>query len=294
MNLALVDQRLQLLWHKACSVVATTRRRFVYSCRHFLNENFAAAVPSGRVRSLIPMKYNLPYIKIGAVALHAVLFCLITSSPPVSQPVDTPTDSPDPAEVAILEELVEWVDDDRTATTQLATTPLAETIRQRPHSFELFRNYHADTDRREQLHAFPYGKAIARVAERHGVDGLLLAAIVEVESGFNPEAVSVQGAVGLMQVLPSTAGAESCALVEPSTNLDIGAGYLSRLLRLYEGDLQLALAAYNAGPGAVRKFGGVPPYRETQRYVEKVLGIYIDHHRTRWQDADRGELLALL
>lgn len=241
------------------------------------------------------MKYDLPYLRIGAVAFHAILFCLITTAPPPAlQPATDTSESPDPAEVAILEELVEWVGDTPEDSRSPMPISLAETIRQRPQSFELFRNYHAATERRAQLHTLPFGETIARVAERHTVDGLLLAAIVEVESSFDPEAVSHQGAVGLMQVLPSTAGIESCALVDPTTNLDVGARYLSRLLRLYDGDLQLALAAYNAGPGAVRKFGGVPPYRETKRYVEKVLGIYVDHHRTRWQDAGGGELLALL
>jgi soluble lytic murein transglycosylase-like protein len=112
-------------------------------------------------------------------------------------------------------------------------------------------------------------------AERYGVDGLLLAAIVRHESSFDPEIVSPKGAVGLMQLLPSTGrayGAED--LFNPGVNLDAGSRYLSHLLALYDGDLELALAAYNAGPTAVARYGGIPPYRETRQYVRRVKAEY--------------------
>jgi soluble lytic murein transglycosylase-like protein len=129
--------------------------------------------------------------------------------------------------------------------------------------------------KRGVLHSLPYGKTLVAAAERHGVDGLLLAAIVRHESSFDPEIVSPKGAVGLMQLLPSTGrayGAED--LFNPGVNLDAGSRYLSHLLALYDGDLELALAAYNAGPTAVARYGGIPPYRETRQYVRRVKAEY--------------------
>jgi soluble lytic murein transglycosylase-like protein len=119
-------------------------------------------------------------------------------------------------------------------------------------------------------------------AERHRVDGLLVAAIVEAESGFVPTRVSPRGAVGLMQVLPSTAGEYGDAkdLLDPRTNLDVGSRYLGRLIEDFDGDVELAVAAYNAGPGAVERYGGVPPYAETKDYVKRVLTLYDAHHQT--------------
>jgi soluble lytic murein transglycosylase-like protein len=125
-------------------------------------------------------------------------------------------------------------------------------------------------------------------AERHRVDGLLVAAIVEAESGFVPDRVSPKGAVGLMQVLPSTAGeyGEDKDLLDPRTNLDVGSRYLGRLIKNFGGDLELAVAAYNAGPGAVERYGGVPPYTETKDYVRKVLTLYDEHHQTAGAERD--------
>jgi len=111
-----------------------------------------------------------------------------------------------------------------------------------------------------------------------------VAAIVEAESGFNPGRVSPRGAVGLMQVLPSTAGGLGAAgdkdLHDPRVNLDVGSRYLGRLIEDYSGDLELVLAAYNAGPGAVERYRGVPPYPETQEYVRRVLTLYDEHNQT--------------
>jgi hypothetical protein len=115
----------------------------------------------------------------------------------------------------------------------------------------------------------------AAVARRHGLDPDLVAAVVSVESGFRPEAVSPRGAQGLMQLMPKTAaslGVEDA--FDAEQNLDGGARHLGQLLTLYGGDLVRALAAYNAGEGAVARHGGVPPYRETRAYVKKVLERY--------------------
>jgi soluble lytic murein transglycosylase-like protein len=119
-------------------------------------------------------------------------------------------------------------------------------------------------------------RAVASAAaRRHGLDPELVMAVVSVESGFRPEAVSAKGAQGLMQLMPRTA--ESLGVVDafdPAQNLDGGARHLGQLLTLYGGDLAKALAAYNAGEGAVDRHGGVPPYRETRAYVKKVLERY--------------------
>jgi len=112
-----------------------------------------------------------------------------------------------------------------------------------------------------------------QVAERYGVPVALVQAVVQSESGGRADAVSSKGALGLMQVLPGKFGAGQDPF-SPSTNLEVGTGYLASLLREYKGNVTLALAAYNAGPGAVSKYRGVPPYPETQAYVREVLALY--------------------
>jgi soluble lytic murein transglycosylase-like protein len=117
----------------------------------------------------------------------------------------------------------------------------------------------------------------AAAAHRHGLDPALVSAVVAVESGFEPQAVSPKGAQGLMQLMPRTAREMGVAdPFDPAANLDGGSRYLSSLVARYDGDLTRALAAYNAGMGAVARHGGVPPYAETRRYVRKVLGRYQD------------------
>lgn len=122
---------------------------------------------------------------------------------------------------------------------------------------------------------------IAQVAAEHGVDARLLHAIVSVESAYNPQARSHAGALGLMQVIPATGkrfGADD--LFDPLQNLRAGTAYLVWLNNRFGGDLELMLAAYNAGEGAVQRHGNrVPPYRETQHYVQKVIVLYLRHSR---------------
>ena len=113
------------------------------------------------------------------------------------------------------------------------------------------------------------------VAARHGLDSRLVAAVIWVESSGDPNAVSKKGAQGLMQLMPATArelGVRN--VLDPGQNVDGGSHYLRRMLDEHDGDLSLALAAYNAGPDAVRRYGGVPPYRETRDYVGRVLKVY--------------------
>jgi len=131
----------------------------------------------------------------------------------------------------------------------------------------------------EEIGSAPPGadvRALAiAAARRHGIDPALVLAVVSVESAFQPQAVSPKGAVGLMQLMPRTANALGVEdALDPAQNLDGGARYLGSLLTLYRGDLTRALAAYNAGEGAVARHGGVPPYRETRTYVRKVLDRY--------------------
>jgi soluble lytic murein transglycosylase-like protein len=108
-------------------------------------------------------------------------------------------------------------------------------------------------------------------AEEASLDPALVAAVAAVESGFNPRAVSPAGAVGVMQLMPGTAAELGVSdPFDPAQNVRAGARYLRNLLDRF-GKLELALAAYNAGPGAVERYGGIPPYRETVEYVKKVL-----------------------
>lgn len=112
---------------------------------------------------------------------------------------------------------------------------------------------------------------IEQAAGEEGVDPALVAAMIAQESGGDPEAVSHAGARGLMQLMPSTARMLGVADVfDPGQNVSGGVRYISRLLERFGGDEELALAAYNAGPGTVDRYGGVPPYRETEQYLKKV------------------------
>jgi soluble lytic murein transglycosylase-like protein len=120
----------------------------------------------------------------------------------------------------------------------------------------------------------------AAAARRHGIDPDLVLAVVGVESAFQPEAVSPKGARGLMQLMPQTAASLGVRdALDPAENLDAGVRHLGSLLTLYGGDVTRALAAYNAGQGAVARHGGVPPFRETRAYVRKVLERYEETRR---------------
>jgi soluble lytic murein transglycosylase-like protein len=130
--------------------------------------------------------------------------------------------------------------------------------------------------------SIPFQTEITAAAKKYGVDPALLAGLVKQESNFNPNAHSGVGAKGLTQLMDSTArGLGVKDPFDPAQSLDGGAKFLSGLLKQFHGDQSLALAAYNAGPGAVQKYGGIPPYQETQRYVPQVLG-YAAQFRRIW------------
>ena len=116
---------------------------------------------------------------------------------------------------------------------------------------------------------------IEKYAEKNGLDSDFVKAVVKQESGFNPNATSHCGAMGLMQLMPSTA--ESLGVTnayDAEQNIQGGTKYLKGLMDRFDNNKSLALAAYNAGPNAVKKYGGIPPYAETQNYVKKVLSNY--------------------
>ncbi|MEA2478323.1 MAG: hypothetical protein QOJ07_245 [Thermoleophilaceae bacterium] len=128
--------------------------------------------------------------------------------------------------------------------------------------------------------ATPYAAEIDGAASKYGVDPALLRGLIRQESNFNPKAGSPAGAQGLCQLMPGTARALGCTNTwDPAQNIDAGARYLKQQLDRFGGDVPKALAAYNAGPGAVQRYGGVPPYAETQNYVRRVQAYAEEYRR---------------
>jgi soluble lytic murein transglycosylase-like protein len=134
--------------------------------------------------------------------------------------------------------------------------------------------------------ALTYESLIQAAAIKHGLSPMLIAAVTRVESDFDPRDLSNKGARGLMQVMPETGarfGITPDRLFDPAPNIAAGSAYLAWLLDRYRGDLDLALAGYNAGEGAVDQYGGIPPYRETRDYVKRVRAVL-----ARMETKERG------
>jgi len=120
---------------------------------------------------------------------------------------------------------------------------------------------------------------IKHYAAKFSLDPALVKAVIRVESDFNPRALSHKGAAGLMQLIPETASdLDVSNPFDPTQSIRGGSSYLRKMLNRFDGNLDLALAAYNAGPTTVQRYGGVPPYEETQRYIKKVRH-YLNHYR---------------
>lgn len=236
---------------------------------------------------------RVPFTVLATMMFLAISF----NSTPSDTAIPDPFRLPDsPPESQALQDLAKWVVQSRPQSgiksgrfQAITAGDLEAALAKAPSRLEAFPEEGAEAARREVLVRLPYGSQIWRTARKHDVDGLLVAAIVEAESGFTPDAVSPRGAVGLMQLLPSTGALYGAPeLLGVSTNLEAGTRYLSWLLQEYDGDLERALAAYNAGPAAVARYDGVPPFRETRQYVRKVLAIYREHSETVWKRAGWG------
>lgn len=140
---------------------------------------------------------------------------------------------------------------------------------------------------RERVHIDPridvaqYDAIISSAARKYNIDRNLIQAVIKAESNFNPKAVSPVGARGLMQLMPATAASLNVSnSFHPESNIEGGVRYLRYLMNLFPGDLKIALAAYNAGEGAVMRYGNrIPPFKETQTYVKRVLALYDAYKR---------------
>ncbi len=227
------------------------------------------------------LQFRAPLTFLAAILFLALSFASTPSDPAPSDPHMTPA----PAETREIEQFLAAgagsSHDGRFHAFQPADLTLATSSVQEPRRLSLLDPEPDLEARRRFLRKMPYGTAIALAAERHHVDGLLLAAIVEVESDFSAHAVSSQGALGLMQVIPDVAQDYGVKgdLLDPYVNVDVGSRYVGGLIKDYKGDLERALAAYNAGPGVVDRYKGIPPYAETRGFVRDVLAQYAAYNR---------------
>lgn len=208
------------------------------------------------------------------------LVILVALVPKASDPSvpERPLQAPDPRAVAAEQALSNWMSSGdplvRPAFLGLADRPNGL----EPGQFHLFAQPVPRANGGRSLlrdRRRPFGDQIARTAERYRLDRELLAALVEAESGFDASVVSSAGAKGLMQIMPETLADYGVRdPFDPVTNLDAGARYFRSLLQQFGGNVEMALAAYNAGPGVVERYRAVPPYRETRAFVRRVLALY--------------------
>ena len=229
--------------------------------------------------------------RVGACLLGCLaMFPFASTSLDTDDTIDLSSNPIHPAEVRLYDELAVWVGEPSVDPFPQDQN-LTDSVSQRQASFDIFRSAAGVSVRNELARERPFGALITNVARTEGLDPLLLVAMIEVESSYDPQAVSSQGALGLMQVMPATA--EEFGVEHPIDpirgSLTAGARYLRWLQEYFEGDLTIALAAYNAGPGAVQRYEGIPPYRETVLYVERVLEKYLALTRTAWESEEQLE-----
>ena len=154
---------------------------------------------------------------------------------------------------------------------------------------EILLNY-LNGDRSDETLSSAIEAAIKTTSNKYGVDENLIRAVIKAESGYNPNAVSHAGAAGLMQLMPSTANSLGVAdIYNVYQNIEGGTKFLSDMLEKFSGDESLALAAYNAGPGNVAKFGGIPPFEETQNHIPKVLSYKEQYMLEQYKQAGGGK-----
>ncbi|RLE00617.1 MAG: hypothetical protein DRI99_08525 [Candidatus Aminicenantes bacterium] len=134
----------------------------------------------------------------------------------------------------------------------------------------IFPCWSAGTNFRQEIN-----RIVEEIAHKYSLEPTLIHSIIKIESNYDPWAISPKGAIGLMQLMPTTAAQYGVRdIFDPRENIEGGVRYLKDLIRLYQGRTDLVLAAYNAGQEAVKKFGGIPPYPETIKYIEKVKASY--------------------
>lgn len=233
---------------------------------------------------------RVPFTVSATMLFLTIAFNSTPSDTAIPDPYRIP--NPPPQDQA-LRDLAKWVVQSRGDRPPTVTPgDLDAALTGKPRRLGLLSPEAGEAARREQLAGVPYGPEIWKIAQRRGVDSLLVASIVQVESRFARNALSPRGAVGLMQVLPSTGELYGVAdlenLNDPHVNLDVGCRYLGRLLKDFDGDLERAVAAYNAGPATVVRYGGVPPFRETKEYVRRVLELYRERSDAAWERAGAG------
>lgn len=164
----------------------------------------------------------------------------------------------------------------------LPANPLSESQQPKPFQFFLQQAGAASLKSRKA----EFQPLVETLSGRLGLDKNLVNALIQQESGFNPNALSKAGAMGLMQLMPGTAQQLGVSNPQdPAQNLEGGMRYLKGLLNQFNGNIPLALAAYNAGPGAVSRHQGVPPYPETQNYVRNILSLYLQNQQNAGPNA---------